>query len=229
MILRMLVCWCLCLAAALPASAQEAAREMKLPPVDEGAKDASWVSFKNRLLNALATRDRKFVLGILDRNVRSGLDEQRGIEQFRQQWGLDDDDSPLWRQLPTALFLGGAFVKFENRPAEFCSPYVSVKWPEDIDAVGGGAIVAREALVKSAPFAEAETVATLNYDIVEVADWEVADQSPDTKQRWVKIKLKGQDAYVPEEQIRSPVEHTACFIKTTSGWRLIGFAPGGGN
>jgi hypothetical protein len=37
------------------------------------------------------------------------------------------------------------------------------------------------------------------------------------------------EAYVPEEQIRSPVEHTACFIKTAGGWRLIGFAPGGGN
>lgn len=230
MALRFLTaCLWLCLALAFPASAQETARELKLPPVDEAAKDASWVSFKNRLLSALATRDRKFVLSILDRNVRSGLDEQRGTEQFRQQWGLDDDDSPLWRQLPTALFLGGAFMKFDRRPTEFCAPYVSVKWPDDIDAVGGGAIVAKEALAKSAPSSDSETVATLSYDIVEVSDWEVADRSPDAKQKWVKIRLKGSEAYVPEEQIRSPVEHTACFIKAAGGWRLIGFAPGGGN
>lgn len=227
MLLRLLIC--LCLATAIPALAQETVRTLKLPPVDEAAKDLSWVNFKNRLLNALATRDRKFVLGILDQNVRSGLDQQRGIAQFRQQWGLDEDDSPLWRQLPTALFLGGAFVKVEKRPVEFCAPYVSVKWPEDIDAVGGGAIIAKESLVKAGPSSESETLATLSYDIVQVIDWEVADRSPDAKQKWVKIRLKGEEAYVPEEQIRSPVEHTACFIKTADDWRLIGFAPGGGN
>lgn len=169
------------------------------------------------------------MLSILDRNVRSGLDEQRGIEQFRQQWGIDDDDSPLWRQLPTALFLGGAFMKFDKRPTEFCAPYISVKWPEGIDAVGGGAIITKEALLKSMPSSESETLATLSYDIVQVIDWEVADRSPDTRQKWVKIRLNGVEAYVPEEQIRSPVEHTACFIKTAGDWRLIGFAPGGGN
>jgi hypothetical protein len=227
MVLRFLIC--LCLAISFSTLAQEAPRTLKLLPVDEAAKDLSWVSFKNRLLNALATRDRKFVLSILDNNVRSGLDQQRGIVQFRQQWGLDEDDSPLWRQLPTALFLGGAFMKFEKRPAEFCAPYVSVKWPEDIDAVGGGAIIAKEALAKAAPSSESETLTTLSYDIVEVIDWEIADRAPDAQQKWVKFRLKGGEAYVPEEQIRSPVEHTACFIKTAGDWRLIGFAPGGGN
>jgi hypothetical protein len=34
--------------------------------------------------------------------------------------------------------------------------------------------------------------------------------------------------FVPEEQIRSPIEHTACFVKGETAWRLIGFGPGGG-
>jgi hypothetical protein len=228
LLLRALACPLL-LMAAFQLHAQEAPRATRLLPVDEAAADPSWVSFKNRLLEALAARDRKHLLGILDQQVRSGLSEQRGVEQFSQQWGLDTDDSPLWRELAAALFLGGAYVKFEKRPTEFCAPYVAVKWPDNVDAGGGGAITGKEVLAKTAPSSQSDTVAVLSYDIVEVSDWEVADRSADTRQKWVRIRLRGSDAYVPEEQIRSPVEHAACFIKTAAGWRMIGFAPGGGN
>lgn len=217
---------CLCLTAAVPASAQDVSQPKKLAPVDEAAKDASWVSFRNRLLAALDKRDRKFVLSILDRNIRNTLDTPRGIAAFRKQWNLDADDSPIWRELPAALFLGSAWLKPEKGPRELCSPYVAVKWPEDIDPFDHGAITVKEALVKAAPSAESMTLATLAYDIVPVSDWEVADQAAEAKQKWVKIRFKGTDAYVPEEQIRSPVEHRACFVKTENGWRMAAFVVG---
>ena len=225
--MRVTRCWiaALVLALALPALAQE----RKLPPVNEAANDLSWVTFRNRLLTALEKRDRKFVLGIVARNVRNSLDAPRGLAEFRKQWAVDGDDSPLWRELASALFLGGAYVKREQGPAELCAPYVSVKWPQDIDAFGGGAIVTKDVLVKSAPSSGSDTIATLSYHIIEVADWEVADQAVDSRQIWVKVKLKSGEGFVPEEQIRSPIEHTACFLKTADGWRLTGFGPGGGN
>lgn len=213
-----------CLLGSLPAAAQET----RLLPVDEAAKDPSWTAFRNRLIDAIGKRDRKFVLDILDRNVRSGGEGGRGVAEFRKQWELDSNASPLWQELPAALFLGGAYVKHDKGPGELCAPYVSVRWPQDVDAFRGGAIIAKEALVKSAPSAASETLATLSYDIVEVSDWEVADQGADSRQKWVKIRLRGGEGYVPEEQIRSPIEHTACFVKTASGWRMTGFAPGGG-
>jgi len=212
----------------LLASGAAGAQVMRLPPVDEAAKDPSWTAFKNRLIDAVGKRDRKFVLGILDRNVRSGVDSARGIAEFRKQWELDSDASPLWQELPAALFLGGAYIKHDKGPSELCAPYVSVRWPQDLDAFGGGAIVAKEVLVKTAPAAASETLATLSYDIVEVRDWEIADQGAGSKQKWVKIRLRAGEGYVPEEQIRSPIEHTACFVKTANGWRMTGFAPGSG-
>jgi hypothetical protein len=130
--------------------------------------------------------------------------------------------------LPAALFLGGAFVKHDTGRNEFCAPYVSVRWPQDVDAFRSGAIVAKEVLVKAAPGATSETVATLSYDIVEVRDWEVADQSRESRQKWVRIRLRQGEGYVPEEQIRSPIEHAACFIRSANGWRMTGFAPGSG-
>ena len=51
---------------ALPAAAQE----RKLPLVDEGASDVSWLRFKKRVSDAIASRDKQFLLSILDRNDR---------------------------------------------------------------------------------------------------------------------------------------------------------------
>ena len=204
------------------------AQERKLEPVDEASRDLSWAKFKNLLLDAVIKRDRKFVLGILDRNVRIGVDGVRGIDEFRKQWHLDADDSPLWRDLPSALFLGAAYMKRERGPRELCAPYLLAQWPRSMDPHAYGAIIAKDALVKTAPSSNSPTLATLSYDIVPVADWEVADKAPDFPQKWTKVKLKTGEGYVPEEQIRSPIEQVACFIKTEHGWRMTAFAPAGG-
>lgn len=214
------------LLAALPAPG--AARERRLDPVDEGASDPSWGSFRNRLLAALEKRDRRFVTGILHKNVRSGLEGGRGVAEFRKQWELDSDASPLWSELATALQLGSAWIKPPKGAAELCAPYVAVRWPQDVDAFAGGAVIAREALVKNAPSADSATLATLSYNLVEVADWEVNDSSPAIRQKWVKVRLPAGEGYLPEEQIRSPIEHAACFVRAEGGWRLTGFGPGSG-
>lgn len=221
-------CGLFALALAILAPATVHAQGRVLDPVDEAAKDASWAGFKKQLFAALEKRDRKFVLGILDPGVRSGLEGGRGVPEFAKQWQLDSDESPLWQALSSALALPGAYHRPATGPMELCVPYVSVRWPQDVNAFSGGAITAREALVKSAPSSASDTVATLSYHMVEVADWEVADRVADSRQKWVKIKLKDGEGYVPEEQIRSPIEHTACFVKGEGAWRLIGFGPGGG-
>lgn len=211
------------------AAAQPLAQERPLDPLDEAAKDASWVAFKKRLLTAVQKRDRQFLLGIIDPEVRSGIDtSRRGIAEFGRQWQLDSEASPLWQELAAALALPAAYHRPERGPVELCVPYVAVRWPQDIDAFSHGAITAARVPVRSAPSAGAATLATLSYNIVPVTSWETDDQKAGVGQKWVKIRLKGGEGYVPEELIRSPIEHTACFVKGDKGWRLIGFGPGGG-
>lgn len=207
------------------AAAQDGAPR-KFLPVDEAAGDPSWASFKRRLLDALARHDRKFLLSVLDRNIRNALDAPPGVAAFRKQWDLEAEDSPLWRELPAALFLGAAWLKPEKGPRQLCAPYVAVKWPEDLDPFDHGAITSRETLAKAAPAAESDTLAALSHEIVPVSDWEVTDRAPDGKQKWVKIRLKDKEAFVPEEQIRSPIEHRVCFVKTGDGWRMVAFVVG---
>jgi hypothetical protein len=203
------------------------AQEQVIMPVDEAAKDASWIAFKKRLLAAVEKRDRDHLLSILDPDVRNQSADTRGIAQFRKQWELDQSDSPLWRELRSALLLGAAYMK-RDRVMELCSPYVLAKWPADVEPFGHGVLVAREALVQAEPSTRSSAIATLSYNIVAVIDWEVPDKEEGVKQTWVRIRHGAQEGYVPEEQIRSPIEQAACFVRTARGWRMTAFAPAGG-
>jgi hypothetical protein len=213
-----------CAAASAPAYTQE----RKLPPVDEAAGDASWQRFKKRLLGAIEKRDKQFLLSILDKNVRNQDERTRGIAHFRKQWELDTDDSPVWRELASALQLGGAFMQRDKRPREFCAPYLLGKWPYDLEPFKNGVVISRDTPVQAEPSTASPALGTLSYDIVPVIDWEVDDKAADVKQKWVKIGYARREGYIPEEQIRSPIEQAACFAKNANGWRMTAFAPAGG-
>jgi len=83
-------------------------------------------------------------------------------------------------------------------------------------------------MVKAGPSWDTDTLTRLSYEIVRVTDWEVPDLDPGFKQNWVQIRLlKVGTGFVPEEQIRSPIEHSACFVRTARGWRMTVFGPAG--
>ena len=196
-------------------------------PRDEAAGDVSWARFRDRLLTAVQQRDRKFVLGIVDRNVRNGLERPRGMEEFMRQWDPDAEDSPLWRELPRALHLAAAWYRHDQMPRSLCAPYVLPQWPRDIDPHGYGAVTARQTDIRNEPSGSAAVQGIVGHVIVRVADWEVADRDNDSKQKWVKIRALDRDGYIPEEHIRSPIEHLACFRKSENGWRLTSFLAAG--
>jgi hypothetical protein len=214
----------LMIAAAAPAPLL--AQEGRIEAVDEASRDLSWALFRAKLLTAIEYRDRKFVLSVLDPKVRNGSDAPRGIAEFRRQWEFDSEDGVFWRELPSALSVGSAWFERPNKERELCAPYVLAKWPRDVDPSVYGVISTREAWVKAEPSWESGTIAKLSYHIVRVTDWEVADLDPKFVQKWVRIRLlKEGTGFVPEEHVRSPIEHTACFVRTGNGWRLTVFGP----
>lgn len=203
------------------------APERKLMPVDEGAADPTWVAFRSRLINALKRGDRNALLAIVDRNIINSLEAERGIAMFRKLWGFDGKDDRLMRDLASSLALGSAWYTRPKGPRLLCAPYVPIKWPlHDVDPYHSGAMVLQNAPIKAAPSWASETLASLNYDIVEVRDWEVADRESQLQQRWVKVRYRGNDGYVAEEQIRSAVEHRACFAKEGGAWRMVEYVVG---
>lgn len=201
------------------------AQEVRLPPIDEAASDATWPRFRARLLEALARRDQKFVLGIVDSRIRN-ISPIDGVTEFRKLWEPQSADSPLWVELPRLLFLGSVFVKRGKNLTELCAPYVHFKWPDAAPADASGAIIARETLMKARPAAASDTLQTLSYHLVKVLDWEVADEDKATPQKWVRIQTTAGAGFVPEEQIRSPLEYRACFVRSGTGWRMTGLEVG---
>lgn len=215
------------LLAALVAAAPSHAQERTLPPVDEAAGDSSWAAFKKRLLSAIERKDKQFLLSILDPKVRSQDERARGVATFRKQWELDAADTPVWRELASALALGTAYIQRDKAPRELCAPYVLGRWPSDVEPMTHAVAVGRETLVQAEPSSASPSLGKLSHEIVPVSDWEVDDKA-DPKQKWVRIRFKQRDGYVPEEQIRSPIEQAACFVKGPNGWRMTALAPAGG-
>ena len=215
----------LCLTLLLSFAMTCAAQEARLPPVDEGVADATWPRFKARLIDALARRDQQFIRGILDRKIRN-MSDIDGVAEFEKLWEPQSVASPLWTELPKLLFLGGVFVKRDKNNIEFCAPYVHYKWPENAPGDADGAIIAKETLLKMQPSATAATLGALSYDLVAVIDWEVADDNQESPQKWVKLKAKAGEGYVPEEHVRSPLEYRACFVNSSGRWRMTGLEAG---
>jgi len=202
------------------------AQEQRFDPIDEAADNRDWQTYKSRLLNALDQKNRKAVLSAIDPNVNNGPDQKPGVDEFRRRWDIDDDRSPMWRELAKAVALGGAFVKDDKGRTLFCTPYVAAKWPTDFDPFRFGAVVVPEVLVKAEPSSGSRTVARLGYELVPVEDWEVADTTAGFPQKWTRIRVPGGSGYVPEEHIRSPIEHMACFAGQGGAWRLVSFTAG---
>jgi hypothetical protein len=215
----------LCLVFMLLLTTGSGAQNLKLLPVDEGAKDASWPRFKARLIDALARRDHQFIRGILDRKIRN-MSDTDGAAEFEKLWELQSASSPFWTELTKLLFLGSVFVKRDAKTVELCAPYVYYRWPEAASSDASGAIIAKETLLKARPATNAPTVAVLSYDLVAVADWEVDDEDKTSPQKWVKLKAKAGEGFVPEEHVRSPLEYRACFVNSGARWRMTGLEAG---
>jgi hypothetical protein len=202
------------------------AQSIAFTPIDEGAGNAGWQTYRARLLAALEGRDRASLLAAIHPEVNNGPDQTRGLDEFRRRWSLDDEKSPVWRELGKAVGLGSAFVKNERGETRLCTPYVAAKWNTDFDPFRFGAIIAAEVLVKSEPSSGARTIARLTYELVPVEDWEVGDTTPGFPQKWTKVRILDTSGFVPEEQIRSPIEHMACFAAQGGDWRLVSFTAG---
>ncbi len=202
------------------------AQSIPFAPIDEAAGNTGWQAYKSRLLASLEGRDRSALLEAIHPEVDNGPDQPRGLEEFRRRWSLDDEQSPVWRELVKSVGLGGAFVKNERGEARYCTPYVAAKWNTDFDPFRFGAIIVDEVLVKSEPSSGARTIARLTYELVPVEDWEVVDTTPGFPQKWTRIRVRDTSGFIPEDQIRSPIEHMACFAPQGRNWRLVSFTAG---
>jgi hypothetical protein len=205
-------CLTLALMPALLAAAP--GKPAKLYPADEASKARSFAAFRTSLRDALAKKDKAFVIGILDPDIKFSFGDDHGVAGFERYWELDrPQTSKLWQELTTVLSLGGRLREADGA-VEFWAPYTFTDFPGDWDAFESAVILGADVNLRAGPGADTAIVERLTFDIVRTIGQETGE--------WVKIiGHGGKEGYVARRYIRSPIDYRAAFVKTPTGvWRM---------
>jgi hypothetical protein len=183
--------------------------ERRLCPVDEGTRDASFVAFRNELLDAIAKNDEERLLQHVDPKIRMSFGTEGGTEAFKQRWRETE--------LEKILRLGGTFREGDN----FWAPYVYSAWPESIDVFEHLAAIRAGVPLRKTASADAETVTTVDWAILELIP------EPNAPRDWFHLKTAdGKEGWVHAADVHSPVGYRAGFSKRSGQWKLEALVAG---
>ena len=209
---------------ALFVAAPAVAQVGTLAPVDEAAEDPSFVLFRARLLEAVATRDTAFVLAHLDPSVKVSFGGDDGAEGFRRIWLERTSEPTLWTELASFLPFGSTYETDpvhlrSNAEARATAPYWFSAWPDDFDAFEHFLVIGENVNVRAAPSVDAPVLAQLSHAIVRAESY--GDDA------WAPILLEsGQEGYVARRFVRSPIGYRMGFDKMDGRWRITFFVAG---
>lgn len=204
-----------------------AAQERYLRPVDEGKNDASFNAFREKLIAAVKKRDTKYLVSVLDRNVKASFGGDDGIEDFKRFWKIESPNTKLWDELLKVLTNGGKFSR-EGTTVLFAAPYSYSHFPEELDMFEYQVIFGSNVNLRAKPDEKAEIITRLSYNIVKVDFLKsVTDPKDETRFLWKRIEtLGGKSGFVKAEFVRSPIDFRAIFEKKNGRWKLISFVAG---
>ena len=199
---------------------QAAQQSRVLLPVDEGASQADFFTFRARLVVAIAERDAAAVLDVLHPDIKLSFGGEHGIDDFKQMWQIEEADSKFWKEFGTVLALGGSF----DGPDMFTAPYTFSRWPRDVDGFDYVAVVGSEVRIRTLPRADAPVVTQVSYEVLQL-DAEASSKDWMTED-WTAVRIDGKKAYIATRFIRSPIDYRARFQKVDGRWRLVFFLAG---
>lgn len=200
------------------------AQERFVRPVDEGKRDKSFSEFRNKLIEAVKKRDKKYLLSILDPNIKASFGGDDGIKDFKAMWKIDSSKTKLWDELLKVLSNGGTFIDKKT----FAAPYSFNAFPDDLDVFEYQMIFGNNVNLRAKPDLSAKVVTQLSYNIVKV-DYEksVSEGSEEPLYKWLKITtLGGKTGFVSAEFVRSPIDFRAIFEKIKGKWMMTAFVAG---
>lgn len=194
------------------------AQERQVLPVDEAKNDASFYSFREKLITAVKKRDVNFVLSIVDRNIKNGFGGEDGYANFKKQWKITAKNSQLWDVLLKILTNGGAFDS--KQKTAFYAPYTFTNFPEDLDAFEYEAVFGNNVNLRSEPNTNSSVVASLSYNVVKV-DYKNSIKSGENDYSWLKVEtLGGKKGFIKSEFVRSSIDYRAGFEKIKGKWKM---------
>jgi hypothetical protein len=73
-------------------------------------------------------------------DIKNSFGGNGGVEEFKQMWNLEQEDSRVREELAKVLGLGGTF----DRSGAFTAPYTFSRWPAGTDPYGFVAIIGKD-------------------------------------------------------------------------------------
>jgi hypothetical protein len=210
-----------CLLAVLCLLATGTLQAAKIPPVDEAARDPSFVTFRRELIAAAQRRDRRAIYDVVANEIRFSFGDENGIRAFKKHWEAEPAGK-LEQELLAVLSLGGAWQEGKR----FCAPYTHARAPDDLKPDENAVILGKDVRVRARPSLTAPVVDTLSYDVVHW-DFEGTGSASRDDPAWVKIKTpRGRSGYVAGRYIRNFLDYRAFFEKQRGHWRMTLFIAG---
>lgn len=221
MIARMIAT--LVLGAALALSANAADKVLRLKPMDEGPRDASFLKFRNEFKAVVARKDTKGLMKIVTPNIQNSFGGDNGAANFKKMWKPQDAKSDVWPVLKLVLDMGGNF----DSKTEFAAPYVFSAFPGDIDGFKAVVVTTPDAVMRDKPKVDATVVRKLDYDILTLVTGAKKLQHEAGPDDWIEVKdAAGKQGFVLQRDARSPIDFRAGFKKIKGRWRMVDLVVG---
>jgi hypothetical protein len=204
-----------------------AQKERYVRPVDDAKKDASFLAFRTKLITAAKRRDAKYILSIVDKDIKNSFGGNDGIAEFKKSWKIENPNSKFWQEFLPVITNGGTFSK-EDGGKIFSAPYTFNGFPEDLDAFEHSAIFGNNVNLRAKPDLNSKSNGLLSYNVVKV-DYQnsVKKSGRDDEYSWLKIEtLGGRKGFVKAEFVRSPIDYRAGFVKKNGKWKMTYFIAG---
>jgi hypothetical protein len=185
-------------------------------PFDEGARDSTFLAFREELLRIVSQRDTTRLMAIVAPEVRVSFGPENGVEAFRSEWRPGDADSRIWTVLDDLLRHGGRFIS----PDVFVAPYTFFALPDSLDAFEYLVVRDTAVIVRDAADATARPLGRVSFAIVK----STTTSAPDG---WTAVEIgDGHTGFINSDQVRSPVDYRAGFERREGRWFLTFLAAG---
>lgn len=206
------------LSLAADAASKDAFPRVKVPPVDEADRRPDFKAFRDQFLEAVRSRDIKFLLEHIDPAISYSFREEFGLPGFIAHWKLKDspEKSPLWEHLDRLLRLGGVFT--DEAQSFFIAPYTFIKFPDFIDASNFAVVIEDRVPVYSLPDVASPVIATVSHEVVK---WKFRPGPADPESFEEVVIHKGEKGYVQRKLIRSPIDYRAGFQDQNGTWKMM--------